>query len=54
MTYFVTELSAATAFEAEPIGWILSDIMAKANTLILLDMSSHAKMAPDTEAKNTL
>jgi hypothetical protein len=22
--------------------------MAKANTLILLDMSSHAKMAPDT------
>ncbi len=24
--------------------------MAKANTLILLDVSSHAKMAPDTEA----
>jgi hypothetical protein len=30
------------------IKWILSDIMAKANTLILLDMNSHAKMAPDT------
>jgi hypothetical protein len=47
MTYFVTEGSVATEIEDEPIKWIFSFMMASAKLLILQELSSHYKMAPD-------